>query len=465
MQMIIEARLVGADEDAQGVVIPLGSIARQNDDIEQLGLSLAESKQLLAATQVALMKIQAASWIDHERVCRFCQVPLRRKDSRNIVMRTVFGKAQLNSPRFWACDCDQVGQWESRTVSPLSRALTKRVTPELAYLQTRWAAYLPYAASTALLRQVLPVDDCISASGSRNRIKSAGRQIEARIEQDIDRLSLVDDTHNPKESGRVSTISVDSVWVRHARPTPGYGRHVHITAGRATLNDGSNRVYAFVGRRIHSRADRLDQFLGRCGVRWDERVTVICDGANEFATAIRGSRLARGQVLDWFHLAMKFRAAEQSVVGSRQQEGPDWDSISAQITSAKWLVWHGKGRQAIKRLKTVLNELERWPGQEFSTLWWNVDKARSYVGGNGQYLANYSARHRRGLPISSAIAESAVNQVVSHRMAKKKQMRWSENGAHAMAQVRAAELNGELTPTTFGFPPHAYQFDEWKQAA
>jgi len=441
MQIIIEARLEGADVDAKDIIIPLGSIARHNDDIAQLGLSLAESKQLLAATQVALMKIQAASWIDHERVCRCCQVPLLRKDSRNIVMRTVFGKVRLNSPRFWACDCDQADQWESRTVSPLSRALTRRVTPELDYLQTRWAAYLPYKASTALLTQVLPEDECISASGSRNRIQSASRQIETRIEQDIDRLSLVGDTHNPKESGRVNTISVDSAWVRHSQPTPGYGQHVHITAGRATLSDGSNRVYAYVGRRIASRADRLDQFLGRCGVRWDERVTAVCDGANEFATAIRGSRLARGQVLDWFHLAIKFRAAEQSVVGCRHQDGPDWEWISAQIASAKWLVWHGKGRRAITRLKSVLGELERWPGQEFSTLWWNVSKARSYVRGNRQYLANYGAGHRKGLPISSAIAESAVNQVISHRMAKKKQMRWSEKGAHAMAQVRAAELN------------------------
>jgi hypothetical protein len=31
---------------------------------------------------------------------------------------------------------------------------------------------------------------------------------------------------------------------------------------------------------------------------------------------------------------------------------------------------------------------------------------------------NYGARYRKGLPISSSIAESAVNQVVSHRMAK-----------------------------------------------
>ena len=37
-------------------------------------------------------------------------------------------------------------------------------------------------------------------------------------------------------------------------------------------------------------------------------------------------------------------------------------------------------------------------------------------------------------------------------MAKKRQMRWSDAGAHALAQVRAAELNGELSPRSFGYP-------------
>jgi hypothetical protein len=61
-------------------------------------------------------------------------------------------------------------------------------------------------------------------------------------------------------------------------------------------------------------------------------------------------------------------------------------------------------------------------------------------------LVNYGARHRKGLPISSSIAESAVNQVVSYRMAKKRQMRWTDEGAHCMVQVRVAVLNGEFSP-------------------
>jgi hypothetical protein len=82
---------------------------------------------------------------------------------------------------------------------------------------------------------------------------------------------------------------------------------------------------------------------------------------------------------------------------------------------------------------------KNWP------LWWNLNTVSSYLRNNAHTLVNYSARHRKGLPISS-IAESAVNQVVSHRMAKKRQMRWTDEGAHCMVQVRVAVLNGEFSP-------------------
>lgn len=61
-------------------------------------------------------------------------------------------------------------------------------------------------------------------------------------------------------------------------------------------------------------------------------------------------------------------------------------------------------------------------------------------------LVNYARRHHKGLPVSSSIAESAVNQVVSLRMAKKRQMRWSDEGAHLLVQVRVQEINGDLKP-------------------
>jgi hypothetical protein len=111
---------------------------------------------------------------------------------------------------------------------------------------------------------------------------------------------------------------------------------------------------------------------------------------------------------------------------------------------------HGNGRKAIPRMKAINAELEKWPNQERSTLWWSVCRAYAYVESNVGLLVNYVARYRTGLPIASSIAESAVNQVVSVRMAKKQQMRWTDEGAHVVALVRVADLNDELSADAFG---------------
>ena len=43
--------------------------------------------------------------------------------------------------------------------------------------------------------------------------------------------------------------------------------------------------------------------------------------------------------------------------------------------------------------------------------------------------------------------ESAVNQVVSKRFAKKQQMRWTLVGAHLLLQIRIQVLNGDWRAT------------------
>jgi hypothetical protein len=88
----------------------------------------------------------------------------------------------------------------------------------------------------------------------------------------------------------------------------------------------------------------------------------------------------------------------------------------------------GKGRKAVPRLPAVSAALEKWPDQEFSPLWWNVRNACGYIRGHTQYLVNDGARSRKGLPFSSSIAKSAINQVVSLRMAKKRHTRGSDEG-------------------------------------
>ena len=52
--------------------------------------------------------------------------------------------------------------------------------------------------------------------------------------------------------------------------------------------------------------------------------------------------------------------------------------------------------------------------------------------------------YRHGETITTSFAESTVNQVISKRMVKKQQMRWTRRGAHLLLQVRTRVLNDDL---------------------
>jgi hypothetical protein len=67
-----------------------------------------------------------------------------------------------------------------------------------------------------------------------------------------------------------------------------------------------------------------------------------------------------------------------------------------------------------------------------------------YLRANAASIPNYGERYRAGEVISSSLADSTINQVVSKRMVKKQQMRWTPRGAHLLLQVRTRVLNDDL---------------------
>ena len=69
---------------------------------------------------------------------------------------------------------------------------------------------------------------------------------------------------------------------------------------------------------------------------------------------------------------------------------------------------------------------------------------RSYIETHEGALIDYGQRSRAGKPISTSRAEGTVNQMVSARMNKRRQMRWSPRGAQRVLQVRAAVLDGRF---------------------
>jgi len=86
-----------------------------------------------------------------------------------------------------------------------------------------------------------------------------------------------------------------------------------------------------------------------------------------------------------------------------------------------------------------------------------LNEFHTYIQRNQAMIPNYDERWRNGEAISSAFVESAVNQVMSKRMVKKQQMRWTKRGAHLLLQVRTKVLNEELRETFDHWSPNSHR--------
>ena len=118
--------------------------------------------------------------------------------------------------------------------------------------------------------------------------------------------------------------------------------------------------------------------------------------------------------------------------------------IEKELECLKWNLWHGnvhKALQIVEDLEAALDIEDN--SQQQRKLLKAVREFGTYITSNRTFIVNYSDRYRHGETISTGFVESAINQVVSKRMVKKQQMRWTERGAHLLLQVRTRVLNQE----------------------
>lgn len=97
------------------------------------------------------------------------------KDTRQIVVRSLFGVLRLPSPRWWHCACREQ---PTRTFQPLARLLPKRATPELAYLQARFAGLVSYGITAKLLDELLPLGRRLHPAVVRHQTQSVATRLE-----------------------------------------------------------------------------------------------------------------------------------------------------------------------------------------------------------------------------------------------------------------------------------------------
>ena len=157
----------------------------------------------------------------------------------------------------------------------------------------------------------------------------------------------------------------------------------------------------------------------------------------------------RPHIHTWWHAAARFEHALQAArgLGSGTANASLVDAAVRGLERAKWRLWHGRWPGCRRRLAALCRWAERKAVRDVV----GTGKLRQYVADllghlerNAAALVHYAARRRRGEPIATSFVESAVDEIISWRMAKAQQMRWSKPTLQPFLNVRTVVLNDTL---------------------
>jgi hypothetical protein len=182
----------------------------------------------------------------------------------------------------------------------------------------------------------------------------------------------------------------------------------------------------------------------------------------------RADRLAE-HYLDWFHVTMRLTVMGQYAKGlDTTQENRQ--EILKLLESVKHYLWHGNVARARDRIEDIhcFLDNEELTGENNRKLRKALDEFDTYVVANEALIPNYGERWRNEESIATGFVESAVNQIVSKRFAKKQQMQWTKKSAHLVLQMRTQVLDERLEDTFRDWYPDFRRKppeDEFKEAA
>ena len=485
--MTFKVRVVVEDETLEETVtIDVACLERDALSAETFGLNLGEAKAILRALQKLVVRTQVDAYLEEKRACSCCGRLRRIKGDHDVVFRSVFGKLILKSPRWHQCDCQPQ---KTKTFSPLAQLLPERTTPELLYLETKWASLASYGVTADLIKDVLPVDDKLNAATVRNHLHRVAQQQEDAMGEE--RFSYVDGcladwAELPLPNGPL-VVGLDGGYVKSTE-----GRWFEVVAGKSMLSferehrvhddaptcgtnattrdkpsDGakkhplkSSKCFGFVHTYDEKARRRLYEVLSAQGFQANQKVIFLSDGGESLQDLQTFAGPEVEYVLDWFHVTMRLTVLKQTAKGLPNAgvtilEGRD--AVLERLDSIKHHLWHGNPYKALKCIRSLEFDLEGLvygneeetgkPGKTIKNLYRYVGELRTYIGNNRHCIPNYGERYRNGERISTGFVESTINQVVSKRFCKKQQMRWTKRGAHLLLRTRTAVLNDDLEDT------------------
>lgn len=432
-------------EDGGITRVQLGTLdrgaARSPEDV---GLRLADSKQILGRLQEIVVGEQLQRHCEAMRPCPGCHRQRHVKDHRRRRFDTLFGRVSLRVPRFDGCrHCG-----ERHITSPVSDLLPERVSPELRHLQAKLAVQLPYRQAATLLHELLPETGGLNHATTRNRTLAVGKRIEQEIREEIYHPQVV------PETAKRMVVGIDGAFVQAGHTRAGQRHQFEILTGRVETSEQGGEAFAVVRDMDPYAKRRVQAILRRCGRGQDTDLTILSDGEDGLRGVV-GTWFGKKcqHRLDWFHVARRIKRIEKEFL--YLPYGPDFQerlaAHCANLNRMKWMLWNDGVEMADFGMTSVRIGLFQHAiahpeenSERFEIIEAKLDELRSYLYANRESVTRYAEAYRNGERISTAHVESTVNQLINWRMCKKQQMGWSRAGAQYLLYVKTAVINGRL---------------------
>jgi len=176
--VIYKLQVVVIADDGQQETCEITSVERKDLTPATLGLTLAEGKAILRDIQEIVIQRQATNCLATYLQCPDCGNARTGNGYHDLSVRTVFGHLKVKSSRLHHCGCRP---HQSKTFSPLADLLPEHTTPELLFLETKWASLMSYGMTTQLMEDVLPMDDPLNAFTIRSHVLGVAERLEKEL--------------------------------------------------------------------------------------------------------------------------------------------------------------------------------------------------------------------------------------------------------------------------------------------
>jgi hypothetical protein len=406
-----------ATKEIKKITIETGQVKAVKSLLD-LGLRHEEQIRILTKIQDEIIALQSPQLATQLNSCIQCGGKMIKAGYNQSDFHAVFTDHKVKTQRQICNDC---GWHNIPSVKSLFGASSH---PDLVKLQCETGSEHTYRDAQVILnKQSLVKRKINNHEQIHNVIEKVGEYIAQTIEED--KIDLV-------ENAKELMVQIDGGYLKDKDPDKrSFEAMTAVIYRPENVIKNKKQNSKIISKHCAASALADDQeYMKRAvlvaakkqGLSSDTDVIALCDGADNcwnIADSLRNHCSSFLGILDWFHIAMKFK----NIALPKTQK--------AILEKAKWCLWHGKADMAADRIETLIAKIKN------PTRITKLTKLKNYLVNNKKYIVDYGSRKNNNQPFTSHIAESTVESLINQRCKGHQHMRWTRDGVHKLLQTRA----------------------------